>query len=217
MRATATGMWMKRVPRAQQGRGHRFFAAAWDFQVRHEPEAESDARRRTAAGLRGRVLEVGAGTGANWRFLPDGVDYSGIEPDPAMLRRARRAAATSGHAYDLVQARAEAIPFPDASFDAVLVTLTLCSIADVPAALSEVRRVLKPGGAVHFWEHVRPSGRLSGRLADAITPAWKRIGAGCHPNRRSLDALRAAGFVVSEQRAMRLRGVPFVEGVARVP
>lgn len=195
-------------------KGHPLFAAVWAFQVRHEGKADRRLREQAAAGLHGRVLEIGAGTGANWPYLPAGVDYSGIEPDPAMLARARETATKMGNSYDLHQAGAEAIPFPEATFDAVLVTWTLCSVADVPAGLAEMRRVLKPGGELRFVEHVRPSGRVPGRLADAITPLWKRLGAGCHPNRRTADSLRAAGFTLQEFQQLRHRGIPVIRGVA---
>lgn len=173
-------------------------------------------RRTVAAGARGRVLELGVGVGTNWQFLPPGIAYSGIDPDPHMLRRARRHAAESGLDVDLHLAAAEALPFADGTFDVVFTTLTLCSVEDLPAALAEVRRVLRPGGAFRFWEHVRPEGRVTARLADAITPAWKRIGAGCHPNRQTVEAIRAAGFTLVELDGgrRRRRFVPFIFGVA---
>ena len=173
-------------------------------------------RRTVAGGGRGRVLELGVGVGANWQFLPAGIAYSGIEPDPHMLRRAQRHAAESRLDVDLHLAAAEALPFADDTFDTVFTTLTLCSVEDLTGALAEVRRVLRPDGTFRFWEHVRPEGRVKARLADAITPAWKRIFAGCHPNRATVEAIQAAGFTMVELDGgrRRRRFVPFIIGVA---
>jgi ubiquinone/menaquinone biosynthesis C-methylase UbiE len=203
--------------RKQQVRGNKRFAAFWDWAVRHESPEGRASRKEVVAGARGRVLELGVGVGANWEYLPDDVEYSGIEPDAFMLERARKHAAEQGRVVDLHDARAEALPFPDNTFDTVIVTLTLCSVQDLEAALSEARRVLKPGGELRFGEHVRASGRVAGKLQDLVTPAWRKIGAGCHLNRASADAIRKAGFEVSELRRWRQAFMPMVTGVARAP
>lgn len=195
--------------------GHRTFAWFWDFAVRHEPPEMRAMRRRVAGGARGATLELGVGVGTNWQYLPEDVEYAGIDVDPYMLRRASRYARERGLAVNVQRAAAEALPFADATFDTVIATLTLCSVGDLQAALREIRRVLKPGGTFRFWEHVRPEGRVKARLADVITPAWKRVGAGCHPNRRTIEAIEDAGFtVVALDRGRARRFVPFVFGVA---
>jgi ubiquinone/menaquinone biosynthesis C-methylase UbiE len=198
-------------------RGHRTFAAFWDWAVRHESKRERELRRGAAGSVSGRVLELGVGVGANWQYLPPGIAYTGIDPDPYMLERARKHAAERDEPRDLRQAPAEDLPFPDASFDTVLVTLTLCSVEDPVRALAEARRVLKPGGRLVFVEHVRPDGRVRGHLADWITPAWRRVGAGCHPNRRTADSIVAAGFEVEQMARQRVNGIPMIAGTARKP
>lgn len=194
--------------------GHRMFAALWDRASRHEGPEQRAVRARIAGGVRGRTLELGVGVGSNWPFLPGDVDYTGIEPDRYMLDRARRHAAEQGRHVELHEAAAEQLPFPDAAFDTVLVTLTLCTVDDVPRALAEARRVLKPDGELRFWEHVRPRGRVRGRLFDIVMPAWRTMGGGCRLNRNTLAALTGAGFEISELREDRLGGIPFIDGVA---
>lgn len=197
-------------------RGHPVFAALWDRVVQAEGRAEREARRRVAGGAKGRVLEIGVGTGGNWPYLPEGVSYSGIEPDPYMLRRARQHAAEGGLEMDLRDAGAEALPFGDGEFDTVICTLTLCSVSDLPRSLREVRRVLKPGGEFRFREHVRPEGGMKAAAFDLLAPVWRRAAAGCNLNRRTLAALAAAGFEVSEDGRSSALGIPFVSGVATI-
>ena len=197
--------------------GHRRFAAFWDWAVRHEGKKTKAARQEVVGGARGAVLELGVGVGANWTYLPAGVEYSGIEPDPHMIRRAQRHAIAAGNAYDLRQARAEELPFQDSSFDTVIVTLTLCSVADVAGALGETRRVLRPGGQLRFFEHVRARARLGGTVQDLFAPAWRKLGAGCNLNRRTEQAIRDAGFEIVGLEHWRDVVIPMVTGVARAP
>ncbi|MGI8925366.1 MAG: class I SAM-dependent methyltransferase [Tepidiformaceae bacterium] len=192
----------------------RWFAWFWSKAVARESAAEREARRQVTDGLSGRVLEIGVGLGTNWQHLPAGVEYVGIEPDHFMLRRARANAAAASREVDLREAAAEKLPFEDGAFDAVFTTLTFCSVDDVPQALSEVRRVLKPGGEFRFWEHVRPAGRLSGRAFDVVTPLWSRLGAGCHPNRRTVEAIDATGMGVTSLRRFKKGPIPMVVGTA---
>jgi ubiquinone/menaquinone biosynthesis C-methylase UbiE len=204
-------------PQAPAHTGHRRFAAFWDWAVRHESKVVHAARREVAGGARGRVLELGVGVGANWQYLPEGIDYSGIEPDAFMVERARKHAAEKGRSYDLRQAPAEALPFPDATFDTIIVTLSLCTVQDLSRSLAEARRVLKPGGELRFAEHVRANRRAGGWLQDRLTPAWRRIGAGCHLNRPTADAIRDSGFEITELRPWRQAIMPMITGVARAP
>jgi ubiquinone/menaquinone biosynthesis C-methylase UbiE len=201
----------------RMGHGHRLFAACWDRSSRHEGAQQRQARREVAAGLRGRVLEIGVGVGTNWRYLPDGVIYVGIEPDAYMVARARRHADEQGRHVSLVQVPAEHLPFADGAFDTVFATLTLCTIDDVPLALAEIRRVLKPGGEFRFWEHVRPRQAFAGKLFDAITPAWKAGGGGCRPNRRTAEAVAGSGLEMRSLRRERMGPLPVIAGVAVNP
>lgn len=93
---------------------------------------------------------------------------------------------------------ATALPADDASFDAAVASLVLCSLSDVGGALAEMRRVLKPGGELRFFEHVRSKHLAFGMLQDAITPLWSRVGGGCHPNRNTAAAIEAAGFGIEQ-------------------
>lgn len=148
---------------------------------------------------RGRVLEIGAGTGFNIRHYPAEVTQVVLtEPGEALLERARRRAAEGGRSVEAVRARAEALPFDDASFDTVVSTLVLCSVRDQDKALAEVRRVLKPGGAFLFIEHVRADDPRSARWQDRLERPWRVVAMGCHPNRATLERIEAAGFELEE-------------------
>lgn len=178
--------------------GHRWFAAIYDrMMASAERGFMKDVRKEIAGGASGRVLEVGAGTGANFAYYPEGLDVVATEPDPYMMRKAEAKAAESKARIDLHQAPAAELPFEDASFDTVVGTLVMCSVDDQARALAEVRRVLKPAGEYRFYEHIRyenPIGALSQAL---IAPIWGWCGAGCHPDRKTVDAIRKAGFEVT--------------------
>ena len=147
--------------------------------------------------LRGRVLDIGAGTGVNRRYLGPGVEWVPLEPEPRMHRflRAKDPAAT------ILTARAEEIPLPDASVDAVIGSLVLCSVDDPARVLGEIRRVLKPQGVFAFVEHVAaPPGSRERWWQDRVQPVWSRVCGGCCPNRETLASVGAAGFVGESER-----------------
>lgn len=198
--------------------GHRWFAAFYDLQSHMTERIIASWRRGLLAGLHGEVIEIGAGTGANFTYYPPDVRVVAFEPDPYMRRRAqRRLAKLSGSRIELRDAPAEALPCADASFDAAVSAFVLCTISDVPRALAELRRVLRAGGELRFIEHVRGNGLL-GRVQDLVAPAWRWFAGGCEPNRRTAQALLDAGFeiVSMEQRRLEL-GIPAIVGVARAP
>ncbi|MDE3089532.1 MAG: class I SAM-dependent methyltransferase [Chloroflexota bacterium] len=145
---------------------------------------------------RGSVLELGVGTGLNLPHYRGVESVAAIDPDGASLRRAWARRNGSGEAITLCQARAETLPFADASFDAVLGTLVFCTIGDPDRALSEARRVLRTGGALRLVEHVRVRNRLIAGAQDVVTPLWKEIAGGCHLNRDTLAVVERAGFRV---------------------
>ena len=164
----------------------RVFAAAYDpFLARAERAGIASARQQLLAGARGRVLEVGAGTGLNVAHYPQGTEVTFTEPDPHMAKRLR------AHGVDVVEAGAESLPFADGSFDTVVSTLVLCTVPDVAASLSEIRRVLAPGGRLLFLEHVRaePGSGLE-RWQNRLHGPWQAFACGCHCNRDLLGALR---------------------------
>jgi SAM-dependent methyltransferase len=195
------------------GKGHRKFAAVWDWASRHESQSERRFRETVLAGANGRVLEIGYGVGANWRFLPPPADYTGIEPDPFMRQRAA-AHLPGDRRLNLVAGDAHLLPFAGETFDTVIATLVYCSIPNVPKSLSEVRRVLKPDGELRFWEHVRSEGRLGAAAQAAIAPLWIRLAGGCHPNRRTALEFQRAGFYLTAIQHVKVGGFPAIVGVA---
>jgi ubiquinone/menaquinone biosynthesis C-methylase UbiE len=144
----------------------------------------------------GSVFEIGCGGGIN-QVLYDAAritSYSGMDPSAKGLEFARRAAAAKGWQADIRQGFGEAIPFPDASFDCVVCTFTLCSVGDQAQTLSELRRILKPGGRLLFGEHGRAPDASVQKWQDRIEPVWKRLAGGCHLTRPVTSAIEAAGF-----------------------
>jgi ubiquinone/menaquinone biosynthesis C-methylase UbiE len=149
-------------------------------------------RRWLATGARGRTLDLGCGTGRNLPLFPPGTRAVGVEPCAQSLARARR---RSPSAF-LVQARAEALPFRDGTFDTVVSGLVLCSVREPATAASEMLRVLGPGGVVRALEHVRSPLPWKSRLQDLGQPAWTAISGGCHPNRETERTLESAGLLI---------------------
>jgi ubiquinone/menaquinone biosynthesis C-methylase UbiE len=199
-------------------------AALYDaFGRRFERTVGTRLRRTELAPSRGRVLEIGAGTGANLPHYPEGVEELVLtEPDGAMLKRLRKRAAEHGREATVLQASAEALPFNDASFDTVVATVVLCSVPSQATALREVRRVLRPGGQFLFAEHVRSDDPRRARRQDRLDRPWSIVASGCHPNRETLAAIEAAGFEVQELERSELpmgpRLVrPYILGRATVP
>jgi SAM-dependent methyltransferase len=165
-------------------------------------------RRALLAGARGRVLEIGAGTGHNLAAYPAGLEALVLtEPDPAMRTRLRRRAEHGG--VTVVEAGAEALPFADGAFDTVVSTLVLCTVPDADAAVREVRRVLRPGGRLLFLEHVRADDRRHARRQDRLARPWRAFAAGCHCNRPTLELLRTHFPAVVAERAV-WRGMPAI-------
>lgn len=185
---------------AKSETGHRWFAAIYDrMMAGAEKSFMREVRRGIAGGAQGRVLEIGAGTGANFPYYTEAaVSVVAVEPDPFMARRAREKVKQARVPIDLRQAPAEVLPFGDETFDTVVATLVLCSVKDPAKALAEIRRVLRPGGQLRFYEHVRYDHPFGAFWQDVATPIWRWAGAGCHPNRDTARAIREAGFVIQE-------------------
>jgi SAM-dependent methyltransferase len=174
----------------------RVFALVYDpFLAAAERRGLAKQRQRLLGALCGRVLEIGAGTGLNVPHYAAAADVTYTEPDPHMASRLRR------RGVDALAADAESLPLPDASFDAVVSTLVLCTVRDVEATLAEVRRVLKPGGRLVLIEHVRAEpGSTLARWQDRLHRPWKAFACGCHCNRDLLAALEHAGFALDVER-----------------
>ncbi|NJP93620.1 class I SAM-dependent methyltransferase [Nonomuraea sp. FMUSA5-5] len=156
-------------------------------------------RRRLLAGAEGRVIEIGAGNGRNFAHYGPGVtEVVAVEPDDVLRSLATAQAPSAPVPVSVVPGHAEALPSGDGAFDVVVVSLVLCSVPSQPRALAEAARVLRPGGELRFYEHVRSPNPALGLLEDLITPLWRLAAGGCHPNRNTLEAIRRAGFEVTE-------------------
>jgi ubiquinone/menaquinone biosynthesis C-methylase UbiE len=173
-------------------------APAYDRMSRSSEEAGmGDLRQGLLADARGRVLEIGAGTGVNLPHYAGSIESLVLtDPEPPMLRRLQRAAHEHAPDAQVQQAPAEDLPFEDDSFDTVVSTLVLCGVDDQPRALREARRVLRPGGSLLFIEHVRADDPGLARFQDRIN--WlNHLLVGCDCNRRTLTAIEAEQFEVS--------------------
>lgn len=190
----ATG---RRDPRERPGLASRLAAATYDVLTAGlEREVFGPRRRLLLGAARGRVLDVGAGTGANLQHYTweDVSELVLVDPSPGMLDRARRKAARFGVEVQTLAQRAERLPIEEDSCDAVVFTCALCTIGDPAAALREARRVLRPSGRLFVFEHVRARDAGLAAWQDRITPLWRTISGGCHPNRDTRAAIEAAGF-----------------------
>ena len=186
-------------PAAAPTVSHPVFATLYDCCTGSAEHLLGPRRRALLAGCHGEVLDLGAGTGANFPFfcsLIEGgisVRLHAVEPDPHMERRARRRAQALGLPVDLRSAPAEQLPFEDGSFDYIISTLVLCTVADPRRAVSEAYRVLRPEGELRFLEHVRTTG-AAGHWQDRLRPLWALLAGGCQLNRPTGETLRAAPF-----------------------
>lgn len=209
---------MNRQQRQQQ-RGHRIFAAIYDWQTRPLEKRWLGERRAGLVGdLEGEVLEIGAGTGADLPHYRKASRVVASEPDPAMRRRLASQVEKASVPVEIRDSAAEPLPDPDDSFDAVVYGLVLCTVPDLDRALAEAARVLNPDGRLVVLEHVRGSGRLA-TWQDRLDPLWSRIAAGCHPNRDTRAAIERAGFAFRQFEAFQplpgwIPTSPMIEGAA---
>jgi ubiquinone/menaquinone biosynthesis C-methylase UbiE len=201
--------------------GHPVFAALYDWLGgAAERRWMGERRARLLAGARGAVLEVGGGTGANLPHYRNVERVTVSEPDPFMRERLGPKLEAASVPVEVSEAGAQALPFPDGSFDTVVSTLVLCTVPDQGAALGEIRRVLRPGGRLLFIEHVRAGGSTA-RWQDRIEPLWGHLFGGCHPNRDTVVAMETAGFEIETFEGFYppvplSRLVPHVQGYATV-
>lgn len=177
------------------------------------------ARKRALfAGLAGTVLEIGPGAGPNLQHYPAGIRWIGLEPNPYLHPSLRKEAARRGLDAEVRAGTAERTGLPQASVDAVVATLVLCTVGDPAKALAEVRRVLKPGGRFVFVEHVAaPQGTRLRRWQRRVKPLWRRLADGCEPDRETWRAIEAAGFERVDYERFRMPAglvSPHIAGVA---
>jgi ubiquinone/menaquinone biosynthesis C-methylase UbiE len=205
---------------------HPLFARGFDRTAwKIEDRGQRENRQRTLAGLSGRVIEVGAGNGLNFPLYPDTVDeVVAVEPEAFLRNRARDAAVNAPVKITVVDGTAQSLLAEDASFDAGVASLVLCSVFDQAQALRELRRVIRPGGELRFYEHVRAERPLAFRAQRAFDVAWSRFAGGCHTSRDTLAAIRGAGWEVEQYERVLFRPfwfavatAPHIIGVARRP
>jgi ubiquinone/menaquinone biosynthesis C-methylase UbiE len=200
------------------------FARGFDrFNRGAENAGLREKRRALLARARGRTLELGAGTGVNIGLYPDSLTELVLtEPDGHMRHQLERKLAALGRPAEVVDATADRLPFPDASIDTAVATLVFCTVPDPGTALSEIERVLKPGGSLLFLEHVRADKPGAARWQDRLERPWGWFGRGCHPNRDTLATLKRSGLELVEVEHGRIAKVPrvvrpLIVGEARRP
>jgi ubiquinone/menaquinone biosynthesis C-methylase UbiE len=207
---------MGRIYDATWGRG---FSSLYDRCFKASEDAGlRDMRRDLLRQARGRVLELGAGTGLNLELYPDLLveDLTLTEPDPHMTRQLRKKVEESSRGAEVVEAPAERLPFENESFDTAVVTLVLCTVPDQAAALREIGRVLKPDGQFLFLEHVRANDPSLAKWQDRLEGPWRFLGDGCHCNRDTVSAISAAGFELGDvERPEFPKVVPIVKPMAK--
>jgi ubiquinone/menaquinone biosynthesis C-methylase UbiE len=203
---------------------HPLFARLYARLARHEDErGNADNRRELLAGLKGRVVEVGAGTGSNFAHYPAAVtEVIAVEPEPYLRKKAESAAADAAVTVRVVEGLADALPLEDGAVDAGVASLVLCSVPNQETALAELQRVIRAGGELRFYEHVlsnRESRRRFQRFMDATL--WPRMAGGCHMTRDTRAAIEQAGFIVQRSRRFPFPpgnfGLPHILGSARRP
>jgi len=172
---------------------HRLFAALYDPVTRPFEDRIVEHREYLTKGVEGDVLDLGAGTGANFPYFADtDVSLRAVEPDLHMRKRAKKRAEKLGIDVEIRPDRAESLSYADGSFDYVIAGLVFCTIEDVDAALDEVARVLRRGGEFRFLEHVGDEG-LTRRVQETLNPLWKRCAGGCNLNRDTLTVFETRG------------------------
>jgi ubiquinone/menaquinone biosynthesis C-methylase UbiE len=190
-----------------------------------EAKGNAEHRDELLAGLTGRVIEVGAGTGLNFGHYPVSVtEVVAVEPEPYLRAKAEEATAAAPVPVTVVDGVAGRLPVDDASFDAGVASLVLCTVPDPAVALAELRRVIRPGGELRFYEHVRADDPRLARWQNRLDVVWPRVGGGCHANRTTVASIEAAGFTIEHVRRFRFRPSaltaltsPHAIGVARRP
>ena len=185
----------------------------------------ADHRREALAGLRGRVIEVGAGNGLNFaHYPPEVTEVVAVEPEPYLRSKAAVAAIAAHVPVRVVDGSAEDLPVDDGSFDAAVASLVLCSVTDPARSLAEIWRVVRPGGELRYYEHVRAEEPDRARFQDRVDRIWPLFVGGCHCNRDTPATIRRAGFRVESERrflfqpcAISKAVAPHVIGRATVP
>jgi ubiquinone/menaquinone biosynthesis C-methylase UbiE len=190
-----------------------------------EAKGGAEHRRELLAGASGRVIEIGAGTGLNFRHYPDTVaEVLAVEPEAYLRARAERAAQSAAVPVHVVAGTADALPVDAESFDVAVASLVLCSVSDQGSALAEIKRVLRPGGELRFYEHIRAHEPRLARIQRRADVVWPLTAGGCHTARATDEAIERAGFGIETKRFFIFRPTvvtwlvsPHIIGLARRP
>ena len=180
---------------------HPIFARCYErLSTTLRDHGAGEHRAALLAGLAGRVVEVGAGNGLNFAYYPESVEeVVAVEPEPHLRAVAARAAGHAPVRVSVVDGLAEALPAGDHAFDAGVVSLVLCTVPDQARALAELRRVIRPGGQLRFYEHIRSGDQRLARVQEAADFVWPWFAGGCHTSRDTVAAIEHAGFEVHAQ------------------
>lgn len=169
---------------------------------------------RLVGRVRGRVVEIGAGTGANFQWLRPDVEWVGVEPDPVRAEALQKRARSHGHRAPVLCCTAEALPLSNASVDVVLCTRALCSVRDLEQVLQEIRRVLRPKGTLVALEHVAaPRGTITRAFQRMAAPVTRRFDHGCDPVRETVEVIEKSGMHCLSIEEFRVLGIPVVSGL----
>ena len=200
-------------------KSHPVFARVYTWlSPREDAAGQDENRRELLAGAQGRALELGAGNGLNFHHYPPTVDrVVAVEPEPYLRARAVEAASGAQVPVEVIEGTDDPLPFADDSFDVAVACLVLCSVPDQARALAELRRVLRPGGELRFYEHVIASHPRRARIFRLVdrSGVWRHVAAGCHVARDTGAAIEGAGFEVERVRRLSFNGLPHILGVAR--
>ena len=196
-----------------------FFARMYTRMTAREDPEQVGYRRELLAGLHGRVVEIGAGNGANFAHYPAGVaGVVAAEPEPYLRERAEAAAADAEVDIQVVDAVGDELPSEDGAFDAGVACLVLCTVPDQARALAELHRVIRPGGELRFYEHVHAHGQPGRALLEFADRSriWPLVGGGCHPTRETAAAIEAAGFDIEQCRRFPFKPSPLVPTIPHI-
>ncbi len=176
-----------------------------EFMAGMEKAGMASVRARLAGDLRGRVIEIGCGTGLNFSYYDAATEVTAIEPLEDFRLFAAERARDAAARIDVHEGDAQALPFADHSFDAAVETLAFCSVPDAAKGLRELRRVVKPGATVRFFEHVRSEHRATALAQDVFNPLWCWLSDGCNINRDTVAIIRDAGFAIEQVEPREIR------------
>ena len=196
---------------------HPLFARFAAFIAASEGPIEQDRRRETLAGLSGRVIEIGSGSGPNFAHYPEAVsELVAVEPEANLRAKAEEAARDSGRSIRVIDAVADRLPFADGAFDAAVAVLVLCSVPNQAAALGELHRVVRAGGELRFYEHVIGSSKRLSVLQRSLAPGLSKLFGGCRADRDTGRAIEEAGFRIERNRRFLIRTIIEVPAAPRI-